>query len=302
MRRGGLAALAGLSLSLMALPAVAADIVTDSGKSMPKGEAFGLPVTSRAQSAIALEVSQGKLIVLPAPASNVFVADPTVADIQLANADHVFVFGKKSGRTTVYALGVDGILLRAISVDVSNPTGRAQQLTSLTPGAGDIHVGTTVHGLVLEGHAADPAAAALAQRAATVNAPEKAPIDDRVRVRSSVQVTLRVRIAEVSRTVTKQLGINWNAIVQTGAFQYGLFTGRNIFNPLTGPGAFPPFGAFAPATPLQSAGQPGSIFGGVQTSSMNVNAVIDALSEEGLVTILAEPTLTAISGEPASFL
>jgi pilus assembly protein CpaC len=266
-------------------------------------DGIGLPVSARAHGGITLEISQGKLIVLPAPATNVFIADPAIADIQVANADHVFVFGKKAGRTNLYALGVDGILLRSVPIEVSNPTGRAQQITTATPGSGDIHVGTSGTGLVIEGTAADASAAALAQRAATENVPDKATVDDRVRVRSSVQVTLRVRIAEVSRTVTKQLGINWNAVVQAGAFQYGLFTGRSIFSPLGVPGGGnPSFSSFLPGAPLQSAAQPGSALGGLATGAANVNAVIDALAEEGLVTILAEPTLTAISGETASFL
>ncbi|HEY7991365.1 MAG TPA: type II and III secretion system protein family protein [Stellaceae bacterium] len=290
MRRGSIASIAAFAVMAIALavPALAADIVPDSGKSLP-GDRIGLPVSAKAQSGISLEVSQGKLVVLPAPATNVFVADPAVADIQLANADHIFVFGKKSGRTTVYALGVDGILLRAITVDVSNPTGRAQQMTSLTPGSGDIHVGNTAQGLVLEGHAADADVAAKAQHAATENVPEKSVIDDRVKVRSSVQVTLRVRIAEVSRTVTKQLGINWTTAATLAAntaspFKFGL--------------------AFAPSSPVASiatlSGNVAPSFGGF--GNANFNAVIDALSEEGLVTILAEPSLTAISGETASFL
>lgn len=267
------------------------------------GDGIGLPVSAKPGGAIALEVSQGKLIVLPAPATNVFIADPTIADVQVANPDHVFVFGKKAGRTSLYALGVDGILLRSVAVAVSNPTGGAQQLTAATRGSGDIRVGNTANGLVVEGTAADPAAASLAQRSATENAPDKSAIDDRVKIRGSAQVMLRVRIAEVDRSVTKQLGFNWNAIIQTGAFQYGLYTGRSIFSPLgNAGGGFPSFSSFIPATPLQGAAQPGSAIGGISTSGANINAVIDALSEEGLVTILAEPTLTAISGEMASFL
>ena len=293
----------GVLLSLAAAPALAGgNAHRDSGPDAANDDGIGLPVSAHAHGGIALEVSQGKLIVLPAPATNVFIADPSIADVQVANADHVFVFGKKAGRTSLYALGVDGILLRSVAVEVYNPTGRAQKLTAATPGSTDIHVGATANGLVVEGTAADPGAAALAQRSAAENAPEKAVIDDRVKVRGSAQVTLRVRIAEVSRTITKQLGINWNAVAQTGAFQYGLFTGRGIFSPLGTPGGFPPFSSFQPATPLQGAGQPGSFLGGINTSGVNINAVIDALAEEGLVTILAEPTLTAISGEPASFL
>ncbi|MGH7076164.1 MAG: type II and III secretion system protein family protein [Stellaceae bacterium] len=237
---------------------------------------------------IALQVSQGKLVVLRAPAKNVFVADPTIADVQVANADHIFVFGKKAGRTSLYALGADGVLLRAIAIDVSNPTVRAQAQTQETPGADGIHVGTTNNGLVLQGSAATPAAAALAARSAADNAPLKAPIDNRVQVRSSVQVTLRVRIAEVDRTISKELGINWNALGQYAAGGSAIKFGLGFT-----PGL--PTGTIASATGgfAQNTGK----FAG-----SSIDGVIDALAEEGLVTILAEPSLTVISGQPASFL
>ncbi len=245
------------------------------------------------KTAVALDVSQAKMIVLPAPAKDLFIADPAIANVQVVHGDHIFLYGKKAGRTDLYVLGANGVLLRAIAVEVDNPTGRAQQLTHATPGAGDIHVGGTANGLVVEGSAVNAATAELAQRSAAENAPEKAVIDDRVKVRGSVQVTLRVRIAEVSRTITKQLGINWNAMMRAGNFAYGIYTGRTLLDAS---------GSLIPATPLQGAGQPGSILGGFNTSGGSINGVIDALAEEGLVTILAEPTLTAISGETASFL
>ena len=243
---------------------------------------------------IAVDISQAKMIVLPTPAKDLFIADPTIANIQVAHGDHIFVYGKKAGRTDLFVLDDTGNLLRSLTIEVDNPTGPAQRLTAATPGSGHIRVGDTASGLVVEGTATDAAAAALAQRSAAENAPDKAVIDDRVKVRGSVQVTLRVRIAEVSRTITKQLGINWNAMMRAGNFTYGLYTGRTIFDSVGG--------AFIPASPLQSAAQPGSIVGGFNTSGGGIDGVIDALAEEGLVTILAEPTLTAISGETASFL
>ena len=211
-----------------------------------------------------------------------------------SNGDHVFLFGKKAGRTNLYVLGANGVLLRAIAVEVDNPTGRAQQLTPATPGAGDIHVGATANGLVVEGSAVNAAAAELAQRSAAENAPEKAVIDDRVKVRGSVQVTLRVRIAEVSRTITKQLGINWNAMMRAGNFAYGIYhrphlAGRERRR------SFRRRRCRAPGSRARSSAA-------FNTSGGSINGVIDALAEEGLVTILAEPTLTAISGETASFL
>jgi pilus assembly protein CpaC len=243
-------------------------------------------------SAIGLEVSQGKLVVLPQPATSVFIADPAIADIQIANADHVFVFGKRPGRTSLYALGPDGVLLKSIAVEVVTGTGKAQEQVAATPSSSGIRVTNSGNGVVVGGEAANAEAAALAQRTTLANVPDKTPIDDRVKVRSSAQVTLRVRIAEVNRTITKELGINWNnaasTVAKIGTFTYGLgFTGGLAQAPI------------ATAT-AGLASKPFSLLGAPTT--VDANAILDALAEEQLVTILAEPTLTAISGETASFL
>jgi len=305
--------MAALALLLLAAPAVAqpapnvaAQTVTPDS-SPPDATSRNLP-PAPTTGGIALAVSQGKLVILQQPASSVFIADPAIADIQVANADHVFVFGKKPGHTSLYALGGDGTLLKSLGVDVVNAVGPAQHMANQTVGAGDARVSGTNNGAVLTGHVVDPSAGNLVQKGAADTLPDKSIIDDRLKVRSSVQVTLHVRIAEVSRSITKQLGFNWNALMNSGIFQYGLFTGRTLFNPALGLLATPagavtlPGAAFLPATPMQSAGQPGSFIGGINTGSGSINAVIDALAEEGLLTILAEPNLTAMSGETASFL
>ena len=278
------------ALALIAIPAAAAAQSIQQDQAIPLGAA-------NESGHITLGVSQGTLLVLTKPARHVFIADPAIANVQVPDPEHVFIFGKKAGRTNLFVLGAKGNVERSIAIDVRNDTARAQQLTGVPAGAREIHIGSVANGLVLEGKADDPASAALAQDAARENVPEKSVIDDRVKIRNPVQVTLRVRIAEVSRTVTKQLGINWNAVMQAGSFQYGLFTGRSLFT-----GGLAGGGSFLPAPPLQGAAQPGSLIAGFNTSGGGINAVIDALSEEGLVTILAEPNLTAISGETASFL
>jgi pilus assembly protein CpaC len=271
---------AGVGFLLLAAAQVAAP--------SSKADALQQPVDKSAS--VSLDLSQGKLITLPAPASNVFIADPGVADIQVATPERVFVFGRKAGRTTLYALGAGGVLLKSIAVEVHNQSAKAQQLVSLNPATADIHVGSTDNGVTLQGPAVDPASAMLANRAASDYAADKDKIDDRMKVRGSVQVQLRVRIAEMNRTITKELGFNWNALFNFGNFQLGLYTGRTLFSN----------GLFNPAPPLNSGGQPGSLIFGNKAQTMD--AVIDALAEENLVTILAEPNLTALSGETASFL
>ena len=110
----------------------------------------------------------------------------------------------------------------------------------------------------------------------------------RVRVAAPTQVNLRVRVAEVSRDVLKEFGINWEAIFQNGNFAFGLVSGRAVSDGL---------GNF-----LRSPTGANSAFGSWQSGDDFVNTALDALAEEGLVNVLAEPNLTALSGETASFL
>ncbi len=102
---------------------------------------------------------------------------------------------------------------------------------------------------------------------------------NQINVRSPTQVNLRVRIAEMSRQVEKELGFNWNAAFNDGSTKLGLFTGQ------PGPSA-----------------NPDTIAAQVVKGNFNVLAMIDALAQEGIITTLAEPNLTAVSGETASFL
>jgi pilus assembly protein CpaC len=106
-------------------------------------------------------------------------------------------------------------------------------------------------------------------------------VDNRTTIASSVQVTLRVRIAEISRTITRQLGINWTALANFGHWNVaaaiidGLGSGAN---------------------------QPNRISGGFNDGTSSINTVLDLLAQDQLITMLAEPNLTARSGETASFL
>jgi pilus assembly protein CpaC len=113
-------------------------------------------------------------------------------------------------------------------------------------------------------------------------------------------------VAEVSRSLTKQLGFNWNAVASTGSFAFGLATGRGLL-PTNGvtPLQSGINSLFNRATPLSGVTQsatPNAFFGSLNTNRASVNTLIDALAEEGVVTILAQPNLTAESGQKASFL
>ena len=101
---------------------------------------------------------------------------------------------------------------------------------------------------------------------------------------------MRVRVAEVSRNIDRRLGVNWGSLFNSGSLAVGVLTGRPAMNG---------FGNFNTAS---SAAAYGGIGAGYRGGQVNVSALIDALDQEGLATILAEPNLTASSGETANFL
>jgi len=113
---------------------------------------------------------------------------------------------------------------------------------------------------------------------------EASRVVNRMTVTAPAQVNLRVRVAEVSRNIDQRLGFNWRALFNFGDFAFGVFTGAGVTGGLTNAGNT--FGA---------------IGGSLVTNDVDINVLIDALNREGLARTLAEPNLTALSGETASF-
>lgn len=259
------------------------------------------PQVAATQGSLHLQVSEGRLIELPRAAATVFVADPAIADVQAPTRTSVFVFGKSPGRTSVFALDATGHPIIARDVVVAHDIADLEQLIKQqVPGAAVV-ASSTPAGIVLRGSVPSPDAAEAVQTLAARFAGEKGAVINRLALPAATEVNLRVRVAEVDRQITKQFGFNWNAIANPGAFSFGLFTGRTFLS--SGAGALSSANQIVPAPVLATgASIPGSILAGVQTSRVSADTLLDLLAEQGLVTILAEPNLTAISGQPASFL
>lgn len=225
-----------------------------------------------------IAISRGETVHLPAPATNIFIADPAIADIQTPNNETIFVFGKKAGRTSLFALDARGEALAEFQVVVRHPIEDLRALLRSEVGEYPISVSYTPNGAVLSGDAPNAAVAESAKSIALQFLGNGAIVNNRIKVAGAAQVNLNVRVAEVSRTAMKALGINLNAFVRAGNFTFGLVSPSS----------------------LSSGG--GQIGVGFATNNVGISAVLDALASEKLVTILAEPNLTAVSGEPASFL
>jgi pilus assembly protein CpaC len=236
-----------------------------------------------ARHTLNLEAGSGRVITLPAPASNVFVADPKVTEVRPGSPSSLFVFGVGPGRTTVAAMDSAGHLVSQYDVTVQpsafGATEAQAAIKRLMPGS-RIRVQAQAKGLLLSGQVDTPGDAAQAIAVARGYLNENQTVENQIRVQSTTQVTLRVRIAEVSRQVVRNLGINWQAVGSVGTI-----------------------GKFPALTLAANAATAPSCLGNVTSClGANFNGVIDALAQDNLAHILAEPNLTTMSGQSASFL
>jgi pilus assembly protein CpaC len=244
--------------------------------------------TLATEGSLTIEVHKGRVIRLPRPAATVFVADPEIADVQAQSASIVYLFGRRTGSTSLYAIDEnDQLLVRTAVVVQHNLSGLRQAIGQLMPDA-RVVAGTVDGSIVLDGLVENPVQAQELRELAERYLGEDETVLFRVRVASPTQVNLRVRVAEVSRDVLKEFGINWEALFQSGNFTFGFVSGRAVSD---GAGSF-----------LRSPTGADSAFGSWESGDDFINTALDALAEEDLVNILAEPNLTALSGETASFL
>jgi len=243
---------------------------------------------------LVVEVGKGVLVRLERPANSVFVADPDVADVQVKSSTLVYLFGKSGGETTLFAVGDrDQVALNA-TIRVRYDTMRIQEAIHELAPRSAVSVSTIGDALVIDGTVYDTAEGDDIRRVAGRYLQDPKQLINRMKVDAPNQVNLRVRIAEISRDLIKQMGFNWDATSQSGSFLFGLAAGPNITN------AGGTFLTRELSTDLKTTVN--NLFGSAKIGNADLNVLIDALDSEGLITVLAEPNLTAVSGESASFL
>lgn len=249
---------------------------------------------------IAVEAGTSKLVRLPQSASNIFVADPDIADVQAASGTALFVLGRRPGRTTVYALtGTDKVVLHA-DVRVGHGTlSLMEQLKSRFPQM-PLSVSSAPNRLVIDGEVPTPSVAdeVIAIANGFVKGEDK--VINQLRVIGPTQVNLRVQVAEVSRTVTEEFGLNWG----DGGSVISLFNGELLLTPFFGRDYLTEETDQTQRLFRRSATGAHSLFGRYtnKSGSVDISGVIDALDDRGLISILAQPTLVAMSGQTANFL
>ncbi len=240
---------------------------------------------------VALTVSEGRLLRLNQNVTNVLVGDNSIADVQVVTPRELYIYGRKPGQTTLSATGSDSGIAAQLTLAVRRSGAAAQ---AALPQGSAVAIGFEGNRLVVRGPVADLGQALETQSTAQAFNAGKLPPLDRTQLAGAQQVTLRVRIAEVSRTTFNQLGLNLNILANPGGAVVSLVTGSFLGQ-----------SAGSTLTTSLTGGSSTANFGqaglGVTGARVSATSLLNALQSEGLLTVLAEPNLTTLSGETANF-
>lgn len=273
-----------IAVSLIAAAISAAQAADPDMRGTPVITVVGSEASSRP---VTLGIGKAVVIDLPRDTKDVLVADPTITNAVVRNPRRAYIIGVKTGQSSVFFFDAEGRQIAGFDIAVKRDlNGIREAIRQVLPNA-DIRVeGMGPDGVILSGVVDTPADAQTAFEIAdrlvgpgtAVNVAQGSKVVNAISVRGRDQINLRVTVAEVQRDVIKQLGINLN-----GSFGGG----SSVVN-------------FNTQNPFSAYGQ--SLSGTNVTGNFrNLTATLAAMDRAGVIRMLAEPNLTAISGETATF-
>jgi pilus assembly protein CpaC len=243
-----------------------------------------------------LRVPMNRAVVVESeiPFAELSVANPGIADIATLSDRTIYVLGKAPGRTTMTLLGADGRLITNVDVQVTPDLAEfKERLTQILPGE-EIEVRTANDGIVLSGTASSITALDRALDLAQRYAPDR--VSNLMTVGGSHQVMLKVRFAEMQRSVGKALSSGITAVYNGDDFAVSIGAGNGGLVDGGAPGQ--PGSALLSLNPEAV----GSIGLGFDIGDVSMGILLEALEQKGMVRTLAEPNLTTLSGQESSFL
>lgn len=247
---------------------------------------------------LVISIGRGELVTVPGNMADIFIANEAIADVQVRSQRQLYVFGLSGGETTIYASNAAGDIIWSANVRVGSNIDSIDQMLGLAMPEANISVATMGSNTVLlTGTVAAPEDASEAERLVQAFVGESSNVISRLRMATPLQVNLRVRFAEVSRSLVRALGVNLTSYDSSSGFQFGIQQGREgavelevdeDTGFLTGSGT-----GISPGTTL---------FGFGEFLGLDLAGALDLGERRGLVTTLSQPNLTALSGETAEFL
>ncbi|MBT9291279.1 type II and III secretion system protein family protein [Prosthecodimorpha staleyi] len=303
-----------LSVAFLAVAALAAGPGLTGGTVLAAETGGAWRGQNAAPRPLKLAVSKSTIIDFDEEIRDVLVSNPQIADAVVRTNRRLYLLGNKFGTTNVVVFGGNGRQIANYELQVQPDTATLEGLLRRLVPTGDIKVEAVAGTVVLSGSVRSPSDAMQALEVASrfVGAPvgggttgstaaaggggssasstgDSLQVVNALTIRGKDQVMLKVTIAEVQRSVVKQLGIDLAAVATGGSFTTAFATSNPFaVNGSSGAGLVP----YSSGTPT---------FSNVNGNN-RFQATVQALEQNGLMRTLAEPTLTAISGEEATFL
>jgi len=273
--RGALAALFAMSVLLPPAQALAAE------PSYPMTQPAAVDVIGDgAAKFVPIGVGKTVVIDLPRDAKDVLVADPKIANAVVRTSRRAYLIGVAVGQTNVFFFDATGAQIVGFDIAVTRDlNGIRAALKRLLPDA-DIRVEGIADGILLAGSAANAMEAQQAFDVAARLAGDASKVVNNITVRGRDQVMLKVTVAEMQRDVIKQLGVDLSGAITSGS---------KVID-------------FSNTNPFPVVGQALVSSNAVTASWRGINATLRAMERAGVIRTLAEPNLTAISGESANFM
>ncbi|MBI1954151.1 MAG: type II and III secretion system protein family protein [Proteobacteria bacterium] len=279
-----------------------------------KAPSFALVTDVIKMPLIDLETRDTDVIQLKEPAEQIFVTDPKILDVQLTTPTLLYVYGKSVGQTTMMVANKDRSKVYEYEVNVKYDHSEIQRLIASIAPNEKVQVDSAPGTIILTGEVSSSRIAEDIRTLVSRFVSKSDMVLNHLKVKAQTQVYLKVKIAEVRRSIINTMNINWVGVNNHHNFRFGYAGGRSNFlgsgvdvnanllrtgrfaavNGGSGEFTFP--NGDPTADPLKS-------FGLRFRDSVNDFAsMIDVLASESLASILAEPTLVTLSGEEASFL
>lgn len=245
-----------------------------------------------------LQENTSKIINFSKDIKDVFISSPTIADVQVLSSKKLLLSSNAPGETNLIICDSNGKTLMSKRIIVTHNLAKLRELLKKNYPDVMCNIESANNSIIVSGEAPSPKIANEILNLVTTfskTGENKSDIINNMTIKTPTQVMLKVKIAEVKRSVSKSLGINWRTISGSGVFNIGMLSGK-----LNGPIV----SLTDPATFLKE--QTNTIGGGryimnYSKNNTNLSSILDTLAAENLASILAEPTLIALSGKTATF-
>lgn len=277
-----------------------------------KGDLRSSKMTNKIKAPMEITLGKADLIALPDGVSDVLVADPAVIDVQAVQSNKLYIVGLTIGDTNIIVLDSAGNVVKRLDIHVNYDLQAIQSNVGRLFPNEKVRIGA-VHGqIVLTGTVSNPETASkitnlVGHYVSALEGTDDAEIDSLIsnllEVRGEQQVMLQVKIVEAERSIFKELGVDLNANDPDELAVSALF--RNT-QPFSDVGADVNSLGFGAAAGLAASQEPAAFARGFFDSGLDgvgtIGLFVNALEEENLINVLAEPNLTAVSGQQAGFL